>query len=221
MLKIIDDGKFPLDFEQAIDTTRAQLALTYNDGIYGLAADALDAVGEGMQHRKAEEVLDNAGVSRYMVPWSAGMLAVESFIDEGRLGFGAKPPEQRFGFVQRGAANDISTSPTLTTEDNMSPDQRRVLDLVREYTIKYKESPTDRKLKAWKTATTKIDAFLVALRRHAAAPDHPGLDKARLRTDPYGADYDLMPGAAPTIELRKDSSVNNAPKANEFNIFKP
>lgn len=221
MLKTVDDNKIPPDFDQALETTRSQLALTFNDGLYGLAADALDSLAEGIKHRQAEQVLENAGVSRYMVPWSAGMLAVESFIDEGRLGFGAKPPEQRFGVVQRSNPNDLSTTTMPDAGEHISTEQRQVLDVVREYTLKYKESPTDRKLQAFRTAAIKVDAFLVALRRHSAAPDHPGLEKARLRTDPYGADYDVMPGATPTIQMRKDRNLNNAPNANEFQLFKP
>lgn len=220
LLKQIEDGRFPMDFEESLEKTRTELALTFNDSIYALAADALESLVEGWQHRKAEETLENAGVSRYVVPWSAGMLAVESFIDEGRLGFGAKPPEQRFGFVNRNA-RDLSTSTSPESLDTLTQDQRQVIEIVRDYTIKYKESPTEKKQKAWQRATKKTDAFLMALRRHVAAPDHPGLDKARMRTDPGDPDYYVQPDATPTLTPRKGQNLNNAPNANELNIFKP
>jgi hypothetical protein len=69
---------------------------------------------------------------------------------------------------------------------------------------------------------TKIDGFLLALRRLPAANDHPGLEKARLRTDPVGADYMVQPDATPTYTPKKgDANINNAPNPNQFEIFKP
>ena len=187
MAKVMAQGFVPHDFPATIDKTKQLLALTYHDALYPLAIDALELVQEGLNHQKAEEALANAGIISATVPWSAGSLAIEDFIDNGHLGFGGKPKEQAIGF------EDTSTAVPLPSELSLNLEQKRALEVVRTYSSKHKMSPTMMKIQDWNKANRKIDGFLMALRRHPVSADHPGLDQAQTRTIPNGQDYFVQP----------------------------
>ena len=187
MAKVMTQGFVPHDFEDSVEKTKQLLALTYHDSLYPLAMNALEEVQEGLKHQQAEETLTRAGVASAIVPWMSGSLAVEDYIDSGQLGFGGKPKEQAIGFGDANA--NAAASPDLS----MTLEQKQALEIVRNYSSKYKMSPAMMKTQAWGEAYKRIDQFLYALRRHPVSADHPGLDQARTRTAPNGTDYFVQP----------------------------
>mgnify|MGYP003345559425 CR=1 FL=1 len=211
MAKVMSQGFVPHDFGTTLEKTKGLLALTFHDSVYRLAVNALEEVEEGLKHQQEEDVLTSAGVNSIMIPWTAGTLAVEDFIERGSLGFGGKPLEQQqVGFVDPNAA----TAPATPTMVFLTNEQKSALEVIRTYTSKYKASPATMKTRIWSQANQKIDAFLLALRRHPASADHPGLDQARLRTTPMGEDYYVQP------DMTAGYKPSNASK-NPYNITTP
>lgn len=203
MAKVMAQGYLPHDFGDSVEKTKGLLALTFHDSLYPLAYNAMDNIQEGLKHQQAEETLTNAGVVSATVPWMAGSLGVEDYINSGSLGFGGKPPEQAIGFAD--ANNDASALPPPPPPLALTNAQKEALDVVRTYSSKYKMSPAMMKTKAWGEANKFIDAFLLALRRHPANADHPGLDQARTRTAPAGPEYYVQPDMTAGYKVQLDN----------------
>lgn len=210
MAKVMAQGFTPHDFEETVEKTKNLLALTYHDSLYPLALDALADVKEGIEHQKADETLLKAGVISATVPWGGGSLLIEGFIDDGSLGFGAKPKEQSVGF------GDPAASPPPALDLSLTLEQKQALEVVRNYASKYKKSPSMMKAQAWGEANKRIDQFLFALRRHPASADHPGLDQARTRTAPNGADYFVQPDMTAGYKVKMENK-NPLDSATPFN----
>lgn len=166
--KTILSGNLPYDFARSVKITRQELEeLTRTirrDGNYTVADEALTHLEKGLEHLSANQALEQASALTYSAPWSGGRSMMESYIEQGNLGFGGKSLEQKTYRASRDYdAEDEDYRPRrtasqpLTTATALTAAQQRAVTIALEYAGRYHASPEEKMRSEWKQAIEKIN----------------------------------------------------------------
>lgn len=164
--KLILKGNLPSDFPAEVGKIRRALREDsvglQHDGNFQLADEALAHLEKGIDHMLAAQTLKESSATIYSAPWIAGRQTMQSFIDEGRLGFGAKTVGDTSTLEVRSHSDDSEVSTKRITHPYrettmLSSIQKRAIDVLLEYADSYHASPTELMKKEFAVAIRKTN----------------------------------------------------------------
>jgi hypothetical protein len=218
--KAIRTSPLPLNLPEAIEKARKKLEETERDEDYQTGTEAIAHLEQGLKFWRDAQKLEAAHIHRALIPWGAGSLTMQQFIDNGGLGFGAKRKDAGLNSLSHAEDDEDDDTSSASAGDfsasaanALTQPQQDAIAIVLDYEKRYHNAPTQMMLREWKAALEKIDLLRDSLDlRHRA--ENSDEDNSELNPSPAQNSADIgVNGVVPVPTIGDTASDVNKPVA--------